>query len=44
MVINDSSFGWMIRERVSHEAIMIKNQGFGFSWGISLRRGWALFL
>ena len=25
------SLGWMIREKVSHEVSMIKNQGFGFS-------------
>lgn len=30
-VTNDSSLGWMIREYVSHEESMIKNQGFGFS-------------
>ena len=36
---NDRSLGWMIREKVSHEVSMIKNQGFGFNWGISLRRG-----
>lgn len=29
--INDSSLGWMIREKVSHEVSMIKNQGLGFS-------------
>lgn len=23
--------GWIIREKVSHEASMIKNQGWGFS-------------
>lgn len=28
---NDRSLGWMIREKVSHEESMIKNQGFGFS-------------
>lgn len=29
--MNESSFGWMIREKVSHVVSMIKNQGFGFS-------------
>lgn len=28
---NDSSLGWIIRDNVSHEDSMIKNQGFGFS-------------
>lgn len=28
---NDRSLGWMIREKVSHEVSMIKNQGLGFS-------------
>lgn len=36
---NKRSLGWMTREKVTHEASMIKNQGFGFSWGTSLRRG-----
>lgn len=31
VVTNERSLGWMIREKVSHEAIMIKNQGLGFS-------------
>lgn len=31
MVMKESSFGWMIRDRVSHEVSMIKNHGFGFS-------------
>lgn len=44
MVTNDRSLGWMIRENVSHVMIMIKNQGAGFSCGISLRRGLTLFL
>lgn len=28
---NDRSLGWIIREKVSHEMIMIKNHGWGFS-------------
>lgn len=28
---NDRSLGWMIKEKVSHEVSMIKNQGLGFS-------------
>lgn len=28
---NDRSLGWMIREKVSHEVSMIKNQGAGFN-------------
>lgn len=36
--INDSSLGWMIRESVSQDMIMMKNHGFGLSCGISLRR------
>ena len=36
--------GWIIREKVSHVMIIIKNHGAGFSCGISLRRGVALFL
>lgn len=31
MVMNVSSLGWISRENVSHEEIMIKNQGLGFS-------------
>lgn len=28
----------MIREKVSQDRSMMKNHGFGFNWGISLRR------
>ena len=31
--------GWMSKENVDQEMSMIKNQGVGFSCGISLRRG-----
>lgn len=44
IVTNVSSLGWIIRAKVSHEVSMIKNHGFGFSCGIPLRRGRALFL
>lgn len=44
IVTNVSSLGWIIRVKVSHEVSMIKNHGFGFSCGIPLRRGKALFL
>lgn len=31
VVTNDRSLGWIIREKVSHEVSMIKNQGLGFN-------------
>lgn len=37
--VNDSSLGWIINENVNHDISMTKNHGFGFSCGISLRRG-----
>lgn len=37
--MSDSSLGWMMSEKVSHDASMMKNHGFGLSCGISLRRG-----
>lgn len=36
--------GWISRENVSQEMSMIKNQGVGFSCGMSLRRRFVLFL
>lgn len=36
--VNDSILGWIIREYVNHDVIMIKSHGFGLSCGISLRR------
>lgn len=42
--INDRSFGWMIMEKVNHDASMMKNHGFGLSCGMPLRRGGVLFL
>lgn len=38
MGVNESILGWIIRENVSHDKIMMKNHGFGLSWGMSLRR------
>lgn len=36
--VNAKILGWMINENVSHDMIMMKNHGFGLSWGIPLRR------
>ena len=44
VVTNARSLGWIMREYVSHVVIMIKNQGFGLSCGISLRRSFPLSL
>lgn len=44
VVVNDSSLGWMIKENVSQDVIMMKSHGFGLSCGISLRRRIVLFV
>jgi len=42
--VKDNVLGWKIRENVSHDMIMMRSQGLGFSWGISLRRERSLFV
>lgn len=37
--VKDRSLGWIIKEKVNHDRSMMKNHGFGLSWGMSLRRG-----
>lgn len=42
--VNDRSLGSITKEKVSHNSNIMKNQGFGFSCGMSLRRGgWSSF-
>lgn len=36
--VNSRSLGCMMSEKVNQEVNMIKNHGFGFNCGISLRR------
>ena len=37
--VNDSNFGWMIRESTSQAVTIMESHGFGLSCGIPLRRG-----
>lgn len=41
--MNDRSFGWMSSRKTAQDMIMMKNHGFGLSWGIPLRRGYSSF-
>lgn len=36
--VKASVLGWKIKESANHDVIMMKSQGLGFSWGMSLRR------
>ena len=36
--VKDSILGWMIRENVNHDIIIMESHGFGLSCGMSLRR------